>query len=138
MYKGILIAVIVFFTFAARAGDQPPPQAKPAAAEQPEYTRGNEKSPAYPHEQRGDEFLGQRNIPEAIKEFDEALKLDPKAQTVYVKKGMALYASGAPLDAVPLMDKAIEVNSRDKSWAWWPLYHKGVAFGISGDMEGAI
>jgi FKBP-type peptidyl-prolyl cis-trans isomerase len=142
MKKEVLIASIMLFAFAAQAAEKTQPEAakaqNSAAAEQPEYMRGNEKSPGYPHEQRGDEFRAQRNIPEAMKEYDEALAKDPKAQTVYVKKGMLLYSTGAPLDAVPLMDKAIETNSRGKTWAWWPLYHKGVAYGVSGDMEQAI
>src|SRR5688572_14652011 len=118
MKKEILIAIIVLFTVAAQAAEKTQPEdakAKSApAAEQPEYTRGNEKSPGFQHEQRGDEYRAQRNIPEAIKEYDAALAKDPKAETVYVKKGMLLYSTGAPLDAVPLMDKAIELNSRGK------------------------
>jgi FKBP-type peptidyl-prolyl cis-trans isomerase len=142
MNKGILSAIFVLFAFSVQAAEKTQPEAAKApsapAAEQPEYSRGNEKSAGYPHEQRGDEYRAQRNIPEAIKEYDAALAKDPKAVTVYVKKGMLLYSTGTPLDAVPLMDKAIELNNRGKTWAWWPLYHKGVAYGISGNMEEAI
>lgn len=116
-----------------------PQKAGEGTAKLKEHEQANKSSPGYEHEQRGDEYLQQRKFQEALKEFDAAIAADPKAQTAYVKKGIALYGgTNSPQDAIPLMDKAIELNQRGKKWAWWPLYHKGMAQGISGDLEGAL
>lgn len=103
-----------------------------------EFSKADANSPGYAHENRGDEYLEQRKYPEAIKEFDAAIALDPKADTAYVKKGIALYHSGRREEAIPLMDKALDVSKRDKVWRWWPLYHKGVAQAVSGDLAAAM
>lgn len=102
------------------------------------FAKADENSPGYEHEKRGDEYLEQRKFQEAIEAFDAALVQDPKAQTPYVKKGIALYRSARPAEAIPLMDKAIKLNRRGNVWEWWPLYNKGIAQGMSGDLQGAV
>jgi FKBP-type peptidyl-prolyl cis-trans isomerase len=143
MNKVTLIAAIVLFTFAAQATEQSPP---PPAADKPlipaqtaeAAAKGVEKSPGYEHEKRGEEHARTRNFHEALKEFDAAIAKDPKAPTLYVKKAISLYSLGKPQEAIPLLDQAMQLNDRGKKWVWWPLYHKGVAFGISGDMGEAL
>jgi FKBP-type peptidyl-prolyl cis-trans isomerase len=142
MKKAILIASIALFAVAAQAAEKTQQETAKAqsapAAEQPEHVRGNEKSPGYEHEKLGEQHFQTRNMQEAIKEFDAAIAKDPKAPTPYVKKAISLYSMGKPLEAVPLLDKAVQLNDRGKNWAWWPLYHKGVAFGVSGNMVEAL
>lgn len=118
----------------------PPPADKPLIPAQTaeDAAKGNEKSPAYKNEQRADELFKSRSFQDAHKELDAALALDPKSPTLHVKKAILLYSTGKPQEALPLLDKALELNQRGKTWAWWPLYNKGVALGISGDMEGAV
>lgn len=120
-----------------KASDSKPAAGKAGDIED-EFSKADENSPGYAHEKRGDEYLRQRKYPEAIKEFDAAIELDPKADTAYVKKGIALYHGGKRREAIPLMDKALDVSTRDKAWRWWPLYHKGVAQAVSGDLDAAM
>lgn len=92
----------------------------------------------YQHEKAGEKFLNQQKYSEAIREFDAALKLDPSIQTVHVKKGIALYRSRRPQEAVASFDKAIEYNKRGKVWLWYPLLHKGIALGMMGKSKDSI
>lgn len=148
----ITLAAVLGLVFAigARSAEAPAGEAvgdKPSSAKQAAdqagdiedaFSRADVNSPAHVQEARGDEYLAQRKFREAIEAFDAAIAADPKAQTPYVKKGIALYSSTRPAEAVPLMDKAVELNRRGKVWEWWPLYHKGIAQGMSGDLEGAL
>lgn len=138
-----LAGVSLVFAFTVNAAENSP--AQPADdSTTPAETAGKAEAPANGLSERdrhvalGDKYLKQRNYPQAIKEFDAAIAADPKAAVPYVKKGIALYRSGKPLDAVPLMDKAIELNHGKKTSEWWPLYHKGMAQGMSGDLDGAL
>lgn len=91
------------------------------------------------HEERGNEYLKHRQFKEAIAEFDAAIAVDPKAAKPYIGKGMALYRDGKWKEALPLMDKAVQLSQvDDKSAAWWPLYQKGLAQMAGRDWEGAI
>lgn len=91
------------------------------------------------HEKRGDEYLEQGLINEAINAYDAAIAFDPKgADTAYVKKGIALFRTGRFEEAIEMMDKAMKVTERDKTWRWWPIYHKGVVQASSGDMKAAL
>jgi FKBP-type peptidyl-prolyl cis-trans isomerase len=146
MNKRILIGLPALlglvFVIAAHAEQAP----APAAAEKPRIplqtaeaaAKGSEKSPGYAHEQRADEQFKARNVPDALKELDAAIAKDPKSATAHVKKAVVLYSTGKPLEAIPLLDKAMELNKGDKIWAWWPLYHKGIALGIKGDIAEAL
>lgn len=139
----IVMMALLGFAMAVRATDQPP--AQPAAAKplipaqtMEEAAKGNEKSPGYKNEQHADELFKAHSFQDAEKELDAALARDPKSQTANVKKAILLYSTGKPKEAIPLLDKALELNKRGKLWTWWPLYNKGIALGISGDMEGAV
>jgi FKBP-type peptidyl-prolyl cis-trans isomerase FkpA len=118
----------------AAAGAAAPAEtaAETAIAQEPE------SEPATGDPARGDAYLEQRNYTAALKEFDAALALDPKNKELHLKKGMALYNLRRPQEAIPLFDKAVELNTGDKSWSWEPLYHKAIALGFSGDIEGAL
>lgn len=142
---GLLSLILVASVNAAEQSSAQPAEL-PAVVEQEKDTAKNEEDSAKKvqddkraqHEARGDEHLQRRRFREAIEEFDAAIAMDPKAARLYVKKGIALYSGGKPKEALPLMDKAVQLIGDDESEAWWPLYHKGMALGVSGDMEGAI
>lgn len=146
MNKRVSVALAglgLVFALAVNAAENAPAQPATDAAK-PAETGAKAKEPAKEpderqrHEANGDRYLDHRNYPLAIKEFDAAIAADPKAAALYVKKGIALYSSGRPQEAVPLMDKAIQLNKGDKAAQWWPLYHKGMALGIGGDLDGAL
>ncbi|HEX7028075.1 MAG TPA: tetratricopeptide repeat protein [Gammaproteobacteria bacterium] len=90
------------------------------------------------HVKRGDEYLEQGNIEEAVKAFDAAIALNPGADEAYVKKGIALIRLSKFEEAIAQIDKALQVSGRDKTWQWSPLYHKGVAQAMSGDLKAAL
>lgn len=144
-----LAGLSLVFAVALEAAENPPEQQaaqqadsspKPAETAKAETAKApaKEMDARQQHEAQGDTYLDQRNYGQAIKEFDAAIAADPKQATPYVKKGIALYRSGRPQDAVPLMDKAIKLNKGDKTAQWWPLYHKGMALGMGGDLDGAL
>ncbi len=103
-----------------------------------EFNKKMEGNKRYHHEKAGERFLKQQKYNEAIREFDAALKLDPSTQTAYVKKGIALYRSNRPQEAVANFDKAIKFNKRGKVWLWYPLHHKGIALGSLGKSKEAV
>ena len=104
-----------------------------------EFNKEMEGNKRYQHEKAGERFLKEQKFAEAIREFDAAIKLDPSSgETAYVKKGIALYMSRRPQEAVPNFDKAIKVNKRGKVWLWYPLYHKGIALGMLGKGKEAV
>lgn len=124
------------------AEKSPAPQAAEAAGKAVKNEKEPAKEPAgdkrAQHEERGDEHLMRNRFQEAIKEFDAAIAADPEVGALYVKKSIALYRSGKPLDALPLLDKALQLNKGDKTGDWLPLYHKAMALGVSGDLEGSM
>lgn len=115
------------------------PVATQAAEEEGEPAGEMNQGPARQHVERGVEHLKHRQFKEAIAEFDAAIALDPKAPEPYVRKGMALYRNDKWQEALPLLDKAVQLSQADdKSAAWWPLYIKGLAQRSGDDLEGAI
>lgn len=105
------------------------------AAEAQKETRDD---PRNRHIKRGDAYLKQGLLQEAVTSYDAAIALDPKDGTAYVRKGIALYRSGKAEQAIAMMDKAIKVARDDKTWQWLPLYHKGVAQASKGDTQAAL
>lgn len=149
MYKTTALTGLLGLILATAVGAAEAPPGKPVTVN-PQKVPDNaakagkasaaemEGDPRSRHEKRGDEYLDQGLFNEAINAFDIAIAHNPKADTAYVKKGIALYSSGRPEEAVPLMDKAMKVTRRGKTWTWWPLYHKGVAQAMSDDLKGAL
>ncbi|HEX5057073.1 MAG TPA: FKBP-type peptidyl-prolyl cis-trans isomerase [Gammaproteobacteria bacterium] len=133
--KGILAALGLLPALVLAEAAAPVVQPAPAQQASAPTTRQNSSQE---HAKRGDEFVTQGNFPAALKEFDTAIKLDPEAKTLYVKKGIVLYNSRRADEAIPLMDKAIQLSRDDRKWTWWPLYHKAIAQARNRDFEGAI
>lgn len=63
------------------------------------------------------------NYGEAIKAYDEAIKLDPTRTIAWNKKGLALYKLGKYSDAIQAYNEAIKVDPKDSD-GW---YNKGLA-----------
>lgn len=129
---------------AAHAAGQSPAQQPAATAPAPAEAKNEPAGKTKPgsvqqHVQQGMDYLGKWHFKEAIAEFDAAIALDPKNPEPYVRKGMALYRNDKWKEALPLMDKAVQLSlGGDKSAAWWPLYEKGLAQRSGRDLEGAI
>lgn len=63
------------------------------------------------------------NYGEAIKAYEDAIKLDPTRPIAWNKKGIALYELGKYDDAIQAYDEAIRIDPKDSD-GW---YNKGVA-----------
>ena len=70
-----------------------------------------------------EEFKRQDNYDDAIKAYDEAIRLNPKYSKDWCNKGIALSAEGKHDDAIKAYDKAIRLDPKySKAWSY-----KGVA-----------
>ena len=58
-------------------------------------------------------FLARGELPPAVEEFDQALKLDPSYLPAYTAKGLALERLGKSRDALDLYQKASGINPGD-------------------------
>lgn len=148
MNKRILIAAslpLVLACVLSACGETSTDESSAAAESEPAETAAAPESapePATPvagdPATRGEEYLKQGNYSAALQEFAAALAQSPEDKDLLVKKGIAMYNLRNPQEAIPLFDKALELNRGDKSWGWLPLYHKAMAQGRSGDIEAAI
>lgn len=138
--SGLLgIMIVTAANAAGQSAAQQPANKAPAAAAQAAKGEDKPAGSVEEHLEKGMHYLGKREFKEAIAEFDAAIALDPKAPEPYIRKGMALYRDNQWKEALPLMDKAAQLSQGDdKSAAWWPLYHKGLAYFAGRELDGAI
>lgn len=91
------------------------------------------QTPAQSHYLRGIELLRNQNPSQAVVEFDEALKLDPRFAEAYDAKGLARLAEGNPEAAAAELRRSIELKP-SLAEAHLAL---GLALGQSGQLEAA-
>jgi tetratricopeptide (TPR) repeat protein len=82
----------------------------------------------------GFSFQNQGNKEEALRCYDQALRLDPRFVLVWYLKGLVLGRLGNHAEAIRCLDKALELDPRNKD-AW---YHKGDSLASLGRHEEAI
>ena len=85
------------------------------------------------HYGRGVELLRSQNPAEAIEEFDQALKLDPRMAEASHAKGLALLAEGNPASALEEFHRAIKI----KPGLAEAHLGFGLALGQTGELEAA-
>jgi tetratricopeptide (TPR) repeat protein len=82
----------------------------------------------------GNRLIGQGKYEEAIKAFDEAIRLDPKYLNAWLNKGNALYLLGNHTEAIQSYDEAIKLGA-DLAYA---LCKNGNALSTQGKYDDAI
>ena len=75
---------------------------------------------------KGDALLVKGKCSDAIKAYDNAIKMNPQSSETWYKKGFALSILGELDDAVKAFDKAIEINPQYTN-AW---INKGNVFSV--------
>ncbi|MDD1728780.1 MAG: tetratricopeptide repeat protein [Methanospirillum sp.] len=83
---------------------------------------------------RGSEFQVQGDNSEAIKSFDEALKIDPNNEVAWNNKGTALIGLGEFDQAIEAFNNAIESNGKYED----ALINKGIILKFQGKYDEAI
>ncbi|HET6268445.1 MAG TPA: DUF1028 domain-containing protein [Acidobacteriota bacterium] len=68
---------------------------------------------AYKHEDRGDEFVAQKKMPEALKEYETAAQLDPDNNELLFWYAVGAYTGGNESKALEIFAK---VFARDQRW----------------------
>jgi tetratricopeptide (TPR) repeat protein len=75
---------------------------------------------------------GQRNAADA--DFDAALAIDARLADAYLNKGFLRIRTGQGRDALPLIQKGLDLGAQDKAVAW---FGRGVAHEQMGDYAKA-
>jgi tetratricopeptide (TPR) repeat protein len=83
---------------------------------------------------RGILFLRRAKIHEANADFDTALKLDPNQAEAWLNKAIAHARFGKPVDALPFVAKALELNTRRPALAY---FVRAMGLEDSGNIAGA-
>jgi len=82
----------------------------------------------------GAAYMNQQSFEKALKNFEEAAKLDPKLEIARVNQGVALLNLGRIEAAQPLLEQAVKTDPRDPH-AW---YNLGLLAKNTGDVPTAI
>lgn len=83
---------------------------------------------------RGILYLRRANVDEANADFDRALKLDPGQAEAWLNKAVVHARFGRPVDALPLVAKALELNTRRPALAY---FVRAMGREDSGNISGA-
>lgn len=84
---------------------------------------------------KGNILYNQGKYDEAIKAYDEAIKIDPKSSSAWFNKGLALEELGKYNEAIKAYDQVIKLEPNDAAPAW---NNKGNALGEQGKYSDAI
>ena len=77
----------------------------------------------YQRLRKGDRYYKDRDYANALRSYDEALKIDPKNQSPYIKKGDVFYSMGKDQEAIGAYEEAIRAKPDDPE-----------AYGLRGDV----
>jgi tetratricopeptide (TPR) repeat protein len=86
--------------------------------------------------EKGIESYNQDKIPEAIQSFETAEKDFPKDPRLDFNKGTALIKGGRPEEAIPLLEKSLEIPNNDQKSKSY--YNLGKAYTASGQKRKAL
>jgi tetratricopeptide (TPR) repeat protein len=86
------------------------------------------------HVNRGILFLRRSKVVEANNDFDRALKLDPNQAEAWLNKAIAHARFGRPVDALPHVEKALQLKTRRPALAY---FVRAMALEDSGNIAGA-
>ena len=104
----IVLAAWLLLKPAPRPGpDAPPPRALPAG---PPPLAASE---AFLHHERGKALAGKNDCEPALKELDEAIRLDPGLAQAYYDRGLAKQCLGRNEEGVLDYGRAIELDPKD-------------------------
>jgi tetratricopeptide (TPR) repeat protein len=96
--------------------------------------------PLSPHEtaatfvNRGVLFLGGRNFDAALRDFDQALHIEPNLAEAHVNRGAALLGKGQDAAAVAEIDRGLELNTTEPEKAY---FNRAVAKERQGEVKAA-
>lgn len=86
------------------------------------------------HVNRGILFMIRRKVDEANADFDAALALDPNEPEAWLNKAVVHARFGRPIDAMPLVQKALDLNTRRPALAY---FVRAMALEDSGNIAAA-
>ena len=83
---------------------------------------------------RGILFMIRRKVSEANADFDAALALDPNEPEAWLNKAVVHARFGRPVDAMPLVQKALDLKTRRPALAY---FVRAMGMEDSGNIAGA-
>ena len=92
------------------------------------------KGPKYDWNNKGLDFLNQQKYEEAIKCYDEAIKLNQKNEEAWYNKGVSLNDLGKYEESLKCYEEAIKLNPKNEKFC----YHKIECLNYIGNYEESI
>ena len=83
---------------------------------------------------RGILLMRSKDFESALNDYEKALQIRPKLGAAFLNKGAALISSGQPAQAIPVLQKSIELITQDLEAAYFNL---GMAYELTGDVTSA-
>lgn len=75
-----------------------------------------------------------KDFENAQADYDAARKLNPEYGAIYLNKGAALIGAGNPAEAIPLLQRALELDTQDPHVAY---YNLGLAYDLNNQLTEA-
>lgn len=83
---------------------------------------------------RGDLFMEQGNLPAALNDFDQAVRINPHNDRAFANRGRARAMAGNIEGALSDLDRAVALSPREAA----NYVNRGIARDLKGDAEGAF
>lgn len=129
VFAPAVAAVLILWLLECRPPDTLPPRTVETPPP-PSRTGFSEAARRY---ERGKNLVGQNDCGPALKELDEAIRLDPRLARAYYERGLAKQCLGRSQEGLLDYDRAIELDPKDP----YAYYARGLHYAGEGRLDRA-